>query len=98
MPVRTEDSFQKSFSPAVGSGAQTQIIRLCIKCFYPLHSVAPLLHVFGRRSFTEPGAGPRGPLVSHSTQGWDYRYALLFYVSSVGLKDGFHACLAGILV
>lgn len=36
MPVRTEDSFQKSFSPAVGSGAQTQVIRLCIKCFYPL--------------------------------------------------------------
>lgn len=59
MPVRTEDSSQKSFSPAVGSGAQTQVIRLCIKCFYPLHPVAPLLHVFGRGSLTEPGAGPR---------------------------------------
>lgn len=67
MPVRTEDSFQKSFSPAVGSGAQTQVIRLCIKCFYPLHPVAPLLHVLGRGSLTEPGAGPRGPHVSRST-------------------------------
>lgn len=45
MPVRTEDSFQKSFSPAVGSGAQTQVLRLCIKCFY-LCTQLPLYFMF----------------------------------------------------
>lgn len=35
-------------------------------------------------------------LLFHSC--WDYRCALLFYVSSVGLKGDFHACWAGILV